>query len=92
MSSTKPFIKVLKSFTRLLMNSSYQAYQLFFQPQFGYSCKFHPSCSCYTKEAFKEFPLYKAFLIVVWRILRCHPLSRGGLDPLPSKVEETYGR
>jgi putative membrane protein insertion efficiency factor len=74
------------------MQTSYNFYQLFFQPQLGYSCKFHPSCSSYTKQAFSEHNLLKAFGLTLWRVLRCHPFSRGGVDPLPSKVVEPYGR
>ncbi len=85
----KNLIEVLKNVSRnlinLLLNSLYLLYKLFFNPQFGYACKFHPSCSCYSKEAFLKLPFYKAFILVTWRILRCHPFSRGGLDPVPSE-------
>lgn len=46
-------------------------------------CKFIPSCSQYSKEAFKRYGLFKGFVLSFKRILRCNPLSKGGYDPLP---------
>ena len=43
-------------------------------------CKYHPSCSQYAIDAFKEFGLFKGFVLATWRLLRCNPLSRGGVD------------
>ena len=47
----------------------------------GY-CKYYPSCSQYTHEAINEFGLTKGILKGSWRILRCNPWSRGGVDPI----------
>jgi putative membrane protein insertion efficiency factor len=43
-------------------------------------CKYHPSCSQYAIDAFKEFGLFKGFVLATWRLLRCNPWSRGGVD------------
>jgi putative membrane protein insertion efficiency factor len=43
-------------------------------------CKYHPSCSQYAIDAFKEFGLLKGFVLATWRLLRCNPWSRGGVD------------
>jgi putative membrane protein insertion efficiency factor len=43
-------------------------------------CKYHPSCSQYAIDAFKEFGLFKGTVLAVWRLLRCNPWSRGGVD------------
>jgi putative membrane protein insertion efficiency factor len=45
-------------------------------------CIYLPTCSCYAQEAFGKYPFLKAFRLSVRRILRCHPLARGGYDPL----------
>ena len=47
----------------------------------GY-CKYHPTCSEYSYQAVEKYGVSKGFLIAVWRILRCNPLSKGGHDPL----------
>ena len=46
------------------------------------TCRYHPSCSSYADEAFRRYPLWRAVLMSVWRILRCHPWARGGYDPV----------
>ena len=42
-------------------------------------CKYHPSCSEYTKQAVQKygiFGLFKGFI----RVLKCNPFTRGGVD------------
>ncbi|MCH9779755.1 MAG: membrane protein insertion efficiency factor YidD [Alphaproteobacteria bacterium] len=46
-------------------------------------CLYHPTCSAYAREAFQTLPLWRAFLLTLWRLLRCHPFARGGIDPVP---------
>ena len=43
-------------------------------------CKYHPSCSQYAIDAFKEFGLFKGTVLAAWRLLRCNPWSKGGVD------------
>ena len=46
-------------------------------------CRHYPTCSEYSWQAFLQYPFFKACKLTVTRLLRCHPLSRGGYDPLP---------
>jgi uncharacterized protein len=56
-------------------------YRLTLRPFLGAgSCKYHPSCSQYAIDAYKEFGLFKGTVLAVWRLLRCNPWSRGGVD------------
>lgn len=57
-------------------------YQYAISPLLGDNCRYYPSCSQYAVEAFEKLPLYKAFPKILWRILRCHPFSKGGHDPV----------
>ncbi len=57
-------------------------YRYFISPILGQRCRFHPSCSNYAKEAIENLPTHKAILKTAWRILRCHPFSKGGYDPV----------
>ncbi|MBU1077190.1 MAG: membrane protein insertion efficiency factor YidD [Spirochaetes bacterium] len=50
-----------------------------YKPQ---SCRFYPSCSMYSMQAFKKYPFIKALFLSIARILRCNPFSQGGFDPL----------
>lgn len=47
------------------------------------ACRFHPSCSDYACEAVLRFGWLRAAALTLGRLLRCHPFSRGGFDPLP---------
>ncbi|MBQ6569851.1 MAG: membrane protein insertion efficiency factor YidD [Clostridia bacterium] len=49
------------------------------------TCKFYPTCSQYALEAVERFGAFKGSLLAIWRILRCNPFSRGGVDPVPEK-------
>ena len=44
------------------------------------TCKYHPSCSQYALDALREFGLVKGSILAGWRLLRCNPWSRGGVD------------
>jgi putative membrane protein insertion efficiency factor len=58
-------------------------YQWGISPLFGRNkCRFYPSCSAYAIEAFLAKGFVKGFFMAAWRILRCHPFSRGGYDPV----------
>jgi len=46
------------------------------------TCKYHPTCSHYTKEAVERYGVIKGLFMGLCRILRCHPFSAGGYDPL----------
>ena len=57
------------------------AYRLLLRPLLGgASCKYHPSCSQYALDAYREFGLFKGTVLATWRLLRCNPWSRGGVD------------
>ena len=43
-------------------------------------CKYHPTCSQYALDAYREFGFLKGTLLAAWRLLRCNPWSRGGVD------------
>ncbi len=45
-------------------------------------CRFTPSCSDYTYRAVKKYGSWKGLYMGIRRILRCHPFSRGGHDPV----------
>jgi putative membrane protein insertion efficiency factor len=45
-------------------------------------CRFTPSCSRYAEEALKLHGPAKGTALAIKRILRCHPFSSGGYDPV----------
>lgn len=59
------------------------AYRLLLAPLFAGSCRFVPSCSAYAREAVARHGALRGSLLAAWRLARCHPLCRGGLDQVP---------
>jgi putative membrane protein insertion efficiency factor len=49
-----------------------------FEPH-GY-CRYYPTCSEYGYESIKKRGIIMGGLKTLWRILRCNPWSRGGVD------------
>lgn len=60
-----------------------KAYQYLISPLLGPSCRFHPSCSEYASQALARHGAIKGGWLAVKRLLRCHPWSPGGDDPVP---------
>jgi putative membrane protein insertion efficiency factor len=59
-----------------------RAYRRFLSPMLPPSCRFTPSCSLYTLQAIEKHGLLKGCLMGARRLLRCHPFSEGGFDPV----------
>lgn len=59
-------------------------YQRFISPLTPPSCRFNPTCSNYMIEAIQKHG-FKGVLMGLARILRCHPFSEIGDDPVPDK-------
>ena len=48
-----------------------------------HTCLYCPTCSEYTKRCINNWGVLIGILLGMWRILRCNPLSKGGIDPAP---------
>lgn len=78
---------------RLAVLKTIRVYQRLFSPDhgplkalypYGY-CRFHPSCSEYGYQAVERFGIIRGLPMAAWRVLRCTPWSKGGLDPVPKR-------
>ena len=47
----------------------------------GGRCRYLPTCSDYFIGAVEKYGAFKGGIKGMWRILRCHPFSKGGFDP-----------
>jgi putative membrane protein insertion efficiency factor len=68
---------------RALLLGSIWLYRSTVGPMLSGRCRFHPSCSAYAAEAVRVHGAAKGLALAVWRVLRCSPLTAGGLDPVP---------
>lgn len=60
-------------------------YQNKISPMSPPSCRFYPTCSNYAIEAIEEHGALKGTAMATIRISKCHPLHKGGFDPVPPK-------
>lgn len=79
------YTKVLRSSALMLI----KVYQKTLSPDHGllrgltlYGCRFHPTCSEYGYAAIEKYGLIKGCWKIFKRIMRCHPFTKGGYDPL----------
>jgi len=85
----------LKSFSKRskILNQIARGLIFFYQATFahflGGRCRYYPSCSYYSIEAYEKFSFFKATYFVVKRLGSCHPFSRKAFyDPVPSSYQE----
>lgn len=52
------------------------------------ACRFQPTCSEYAAITLAEHGLVRGGAMAVGRLLRCHPLHRGGYDPVTARAPE----
>jgi putative membrane protein insertion efficiency factor len=62
-----------------------RAYQRWLSPLLGPRCRFHPTCSHYASEALTRHGSLRGVYLALARLLRCHPFSAGGIDPVPER-------
>lgn len=72
------FLKFLTFFFVSLI----KLYRLLISPILPGTCRFTPSCSEYSLQAFAAFGPFKALWLTVKRIFRCNPFCEGGHDPI----------
>ncbi len=68
---------------RRLLIGLVRAYQYLLSPWWGTQCRFTPTCSHYAIEALERHGALGGGWLAARRILRCHPWSAGGYDPVP---------
>jgi putative membrane protein insertion efficiency factor len=57
-----------------------RGYRTLVSPLVPPRCKYHPTCSQYALDALREFGFVRGSVLALWRLLRCNPLSDGGVD------------
>lgn len=69
-----------------------RGYQVLVSPVLGPRCRFHPTCSEYSRQALERYGLLRGGWLSLCRLVRCQPLCDGGHDPVPEDFAWTRGR
>lgn len=75
----KLFLFLIRFYQRYLSFDSGWAKNLFLTDKV---CRFNPACSEYSYQAIEKYGILLGSWMAIGRILRCHPWSKGGEDPL----------
>ena len=77
--------KIFKKIGRMLADGCIllvRFYQKFISPLKGPTCRFYPTCSQYSIQAFRKYGFLKGLWLTIRRVSKCHPFHPGGYDPL----------
>lgn len=58
-------------------------YQIVISPLTPATCRYSPTCSQYSLEAFQKHGIIKGGWLAIKRIFSCHPWGGSGYDPVP---------
>ncbi len=78
-------MRKLTKWLRELVVLPIRLYQRFISPLTGPHCKYYPTCSAYALTAIRKHGILYGGGLAVWRLLRCNPWSKGGIDYVPEK-------
>nr|WP_225322985.1 membrane protein insertion efficiency factor YidD [Synechococcus sp. RSCCF101] len=79
-SSTIPPVAVRLAWPAMAL---VRAYRRWISPLMAPRCRFIPSCSAYALEALERHGLWRGGWLTLRRLLRCHPFTPCGCDPVP---------
>ena len=63
-------------------------YRKFISSSMRAECKYTPTCSVYALEVLEKRNIFSAIILIIWRLLRCNPFSKGGFDPPPDRKKD----
>jgi len=69
---------------RLALVGCIRLYRLTLSGWIGGQCRFYPTCSRYAEDAIRLHGAVRGMLMAAWRIARCGPFTRGGVDRVPA--------
>lgn len=72
----------MKWFARTGLLWLLRAYKYAVSPMFLPACRYVPTCSEYAMEAVDAYGAVRGSWMALRRVVRCHPLAKGGYDPV----------
>lgn len=73
----------MREFLKLFFKWLIRFYQIVVSPYLGQNCRYTPTCSQYSLEAFEKYGILQASWLSLKRIVSCGPWGGHGHDPLP---------
>jgi putative membrane protein insertion efficiency factor len=67
---------------KLIVLHLLRSYKLVISPLLPPACRYVPTCSEYGLEAVERYGVLRGMMMAAVRFCRCHPLARGGYDPV----------
>jgi uncharacterized protein len=64
-----------------------RGYKWALSPLLPPACRYVPTCSDYAMEAVDRYGVLRGGWMAMWRVLRCHPIVRGGYDPVEKSTD-----
>jgi putative membrane protein insertion efficiency factor len=71
--------------SRALLVGTIKVYRALLSSSLGGQCRFYPSCSHYAEDAIRTHGAAKGAALAIWRVARCGPFTKGGVDPVPGR-------
>jgi putative membrane protein insertion efficiency factor len=75
---------------KLVVLAALRLYRRLLSPLLPPACRYVPSCSEYALEAVERHGAWRGAALAVARVLKCHPLARGGYDPVPRPFDSLH--
>jgi len=72
----------MRRFCQIVVLQLLRGYKRAISPLFPPACRYVPTCSEYAMEAVERYGVLRGGAMAALRLLRCHPFSRGGYDPV----------
>jgi putative membrane protein insertion efficiency factor len=69
----------------ILVLAPIRVYQRLVSPLLPARCKYYPTCSQYAVDAVREVGGARGAMLAAWRLARCNPWSKGGVDPIEAR-------
>jgi putative membrane protein insertion efficiency factor len=80
----------MRQIGKLVVLGLLRGYKFAISPMNPPACRFVPTCSEYAMEAVERYGALRGGLMALGRLLRCHPLSRGGYDPVVKRQSSHF--
>jgi len=75
----------VKRLISALLLAPIRFYQRFISPATAPRCRYYPTCSEYAAQSIRELGPIRGPILAGYRLLRCTPFHRGGIDEISDR-------